>query len=693
MRSQSALLGLAAGILISVILFVALPAGIFAGNTSEFSFSIQNMIGVYAKFMAIPVAIGLVPALLLPRRYALIWASLMGALAVYAWFYGNFIVYQFGLIDGKTWSLNVPFWQSGLELLAILVGMTLVFLFAKARPAILALGLLLVAGGNAYSAWPVIAAHPMSDMSETDLSKLYRFSKDKNVLVVLLDSMQSDVFEEILKEDPKIAAAFKGFTYYPDTAGVAPTTYLSVPAIHSGIEYDGTIPVPDYYQKTIAKGSFLNQLADKGYDTALVNPILGICPEKIAMCPGDASVLGGRKSALSRDAAYLLDVSLLRLAPLALKDAVYNRGDWTFAPFLRDPRLIQHSVRGNNVLLQMAERLDDSAGQPTAKYLHLFSTHQPSVMDESCTYVGESRQTTRRSFKTHVHCGLKALSVFFGELEKKGLYDKTAIAVFADHGIGLANARSDLTSGLLPSLMGSANPTFAFKPIGAKGDVRFSDQPISLADASKIICESVGDCAIARQTSPDGRVFNHYQWLTQYWRTNKLPSITRYVVGSPLWNEDSWQHAGAPAPIGETVSFKEGGNSQRFRFYGWGSAEDWGSWTSGSAAGLSFRLPADAQHLSLDLDTRGFLSTKGRQTVRVYANKELIGTLQYADDTREQRVSFPIPDNALRSTPGRLTIKFEIAEPTSAQELVPTSPDTRKLGLGLHSLSLRATGA
>ena len=95
----------------------------------------------------------------------------------------------------------------------------------------------------------------------------------------------------------------------------------------------------------------------------------------------------------------------------------------------------------------------------------------------------------------------------------------------------------------------------------------------------------------------------------------------------------------------------------------------------------------------LDLDTRGFLSTKGHQTIQIYANQDHIGTLQYTNDKRAQKASFPIPERVIHDARGQLTIKFEVEEPTSAKEVSPESTDTRKLGLGLHSLALRASGA
>lgn len=689
MRSHFILLSTAAGLLISTVLFVTLPTGIYSGNISDLVGSIQNYLWFYSFYMILPIIICLIPTLALPTRFAFMWAALTGALALYTWIYGTFVVYNFGLIDGKTWTVQVSPWTSLGELALVILALALSYRLAKARPKLVALGTLFLALGGIYSAFSTITAYPYIPIQETDYSQFYRFSAEKNVLVVLLDSMQSDVFEEVLRERPELAAAFKGFLFYPNTAGVAPTTYLSVPAIHSGIEYDLKTPVPEYYQIAISKGSFTNQLVEHGYEATLVNPILSICPEKIQLCPSDASIIGGKEAAVEKDAVYLLDVALLRIVPLVLKPFVYNKGNWTFASFIHDPKLIESSVRGNNVMLKLAANLNVTAKYPTLKYLHLFSTHLPAVMDSGCNYVGEL-PLTREAFKTHVRCGLETLQTLLAALKQKHVYDKTAIILLSDHGVGLRNARAGKeTASKLGSLMGSANPTLAFKAIDATEAFHSTKQPVSIADMSKILCDSIGDCSIPRITNTEKRQFNYYQWSSKYWRTSKLPSITQYAVGNPLWDTNSWEQAGKQIAIGDVVQFGVKGKSAEYRFYGWGEPEDWGIWTVENTAVLSFALPPRTQSLQLQLDTRAFLNAKGTQSANIYANKTLIGTIQYAKDTEMQKSVFDIPNEALDPS-GSLIIKFKVLEPASPKDVIGTKDD-RLLGIGLHSLSFVQT--
>ena len=75
--------------------------------------------------------------------------------------------------------------------------------------------------------------------SARDAAALFSVSPDVNVVVVLLDGLQSDIAAGVLEQHPEPRAAFDGFSFYPDTLAAAPTTFLGLPAIHSGEVYTG----------------------------------------------------------------------------------------------------------------------------------------------------------------------------------------------------------------------------------------------------------------------------------------------------------------------------------------------------------------------------------------------------------------------------------------------------------------------
>ena len=166
-------------------------------------------------------------------------------------------------------------------------GVVMAFVVARRSPGAVAVGLLVLALGDALSAVRAVQADTRPPRPSRDASALFRFSTTKNVLVVLLDSLQSDIFDEVVRENPDLEDALDGFTLYVDTAGVAPSTYLSMPAIHSGLEYDRTSSLRAYGQEGVIRGSFLNALSHNGYEAAVVNPHAGLCPENVKVCATD----------------------------------------------------------------------------------------------------------------------------------------------------------------------------------------------------------------------------------------------------------------------------------------------------------------------------------------------------------------------------------------------------------------------
>jgi hypothetical protein len=280
-----------------------------------------------------------------------------------------------------------------------------------------------------------------------------------------------------------------------------------------------------------------------------VNAPSGVCPEKVRLCVRDTEVLGGKAASLRREAAILLDLTLLRIAPLGLKRSVYDDGRWRVAPLTRDERLAHFVVTGNNVLRELGARLDAAPRPPTAKFLHLFGTHLPMVLDDRCAFTGETVRWSRAAYATQVRCALEALREVLVALRRNGVYDNTTIVLLADHGTpGMASARV----GPQPAdvdwkyQIGIANPTLAVKPAGAKGRLRRSDQPASIADVAAIVCEAAGLCAGRRRDPGASRVYNSFVWSQSYVKLDRIPDITGYEIRGSLFERASWHRIEQP---------------------------------------------------------------------------------------------------------------------------------------------------
>ena len=400
----------------------------------------------------------------------------------------------------------------------------MVVAFAVSRAPLAALfGLTVLTIGLYVAAIVAIAASPehMLQRQGGAPASVYRFSSRENVLVVLLDGLQSNVAAAILRSSSSVAQAFDGFQYYPDTAGVARTTFLSLPAIHSGTVYSPQQTPARYFVDAITRRSFMNRFADAGFETVLVNPVESICPDRVSSCVTASGLLHTTTARLKHESLQLFDLSLFRASPGLLKRHIYNDGQWLTASRMDVPSEIARVLEGNQFLERLSSRLTVDDGPPTMKFVHIFSTHTPYVLNEDChTYT----TTSLDQLVPQARCGLLAVVSLLDRLKAAGTYDNTVIALLADHGVDpgvYGNATSDAKR-QWRHLAGAANPAFFMKPQGSRGPLAQVNDAVHVPDLGNMLCMRSRTCRIvapvrAIEPSPTRpRHFDDYEWRHEY---------------------------------------------------------------------------------------------------------------------------------------------------------------------------------
>lgn len=116
---------------------------------------------------------------------------------------------------------------------------------------------------------------------------------------------------------------------------------------------------------------------------------------------------------------------------------------------------------------------------------------------------------------------------------------------------------------------------------------------------------------------------------------------------------------------------------------GWSGREDWGRWTDGSPAVISFRLKAFDPVSYYAMKLRGVLFPEPDQVISVSLNGERIGEID-SRSIKTEMCSVAFPGKMLRLNN---QIVFDIARAQSPKEL-GRSEDSRKLGLGVKTFSI-----
>ena len=223
---------------------------------------------------------------------------------------------------------------------------------------------------------------------------MFELSRTRNVIHIVLDAFQSDVFGEILAEErPLLDRSLSGAVFFANHTGAFPTTIASIPAMLTGKVYRNDRPLQRYMRDILKEGSIFKSLRASGYR---VDAATG-------MHHGSESATNYfrlQRPYVSYDeymqftAWQLADLSLFRHAPHILRPAIHNDESWRLqAMFGRGDTSTRqhHSVNGAVVLDQFAKRLRPATDEPVSKYIHVGIPHRPVVVNGNCEFIGVVR--------------------------------------------------------------------------------------------------------------------------------------------------------------------------------------------------------------------------------------------------------------------------------------------------------------
>lgn len=533
------------GVLLAAgVVLIHVPAMLWAGNTAEFTFAFTPFLALGLAALTVALLATLMALRLLPPAARRVVACLLGALGLAAWAYGTVLVGPMRVLNGVDAPMDFDTALGSWELPLVGAAVLVVAGALSARP-VLSKRLLLVLNGILGLATAATVASAQPTLLTTDTATVLRFSPVRNVLVVLLDGLQAGVADRVLRKDPALAARFDGFVFFKDTLGVAPTTFLSLPAIHSGEVYHGQGSLAAYFAASIGRRSFMTRFAGAGYETTLVNPVENICPVQMTSCMRTADLRPPRVR-LRTEALHLLDLSLFRVAPIWIKRRIYRDGQWLFAGQFDRPNEVEKVMEDNRFLERLSRDLVVAGDRPTIKFLHMLSTHTPYVLEGDCRTVGES---TLDHLDPQSHCALTAVATLFGRLKEAGVYDQTVILVLGDHGVnpGVFPDPGQDEYARWVHRAGAANPVFLLKRLESRGALAEAPAAVSLADVGATLCAASSACGaplgFAAGTAPSMRPrrFNDYRWRHEFWTRRSIPEITPYEVDGPLWEQKSWR--------------------------------------------------------------------------------------------------------------------------------------------------------
>ena len=203
------------------------PHTLYAGNADEFTLSFWILLAPLLVILFTSVASLLAVALVCSARWYPLYVTLLFGVGLGLWLQGNLFLGNYGLLDGTSidWSQH----SNGIgELIALWIGLPfLLALFANRlmSSATTASGVLIALqlGVMAISA-PRLADDGAKGGKgwQEPPALTFQFSNAQNIVHLILDGFQADIFGEIVEDDEALRRELEGLCSSRTTPGPSP---------------------------------------------------------------------------------------------------------------------------------------------------------------------------------------------------------------------------------------------------------------------------------------------------------------------------------------------------------------------------------------------------------------------------------------------------------------------------------------
>ena len=532
------------------------PYTIFSGNEAEFSAPFSVLVRPLLLAGA-GIALALIALGLALRGYAFrAYVALLFGLGLVIWIQGNFLVADYGPLDGTAIDFTLQSWRNPYEIaLWTIVPLLCVAAAKYVMPiAPLASGTLVTVEVVALIVLAFSTAGGATAEWKGPDASMFDLSRKQNIIHIVLDAFQSDFFHEILNEDrTALDQSFSGAVFFADHAGAFPTTMVSIPAMLTGTVYRHERPLPRYVREHFEKGSLFKSLRGHGYRVDNIADIVYDTKSATHVYRTRRPYIGYAEY-VQFAGWQLADLSLFRHAPHILRPAIYNDQAWRLQTRLGpgDTAGRRHMpVSGSAVLLELSQRLTTSVDEPVYKFIHVGIPHRPVTLTAECKYV-EGMSRAREYYKGQTRCAITRVVAVLDRLRELGVYDSSLIVISSDHGIGYApqNFVNDrqTPAGPLSIVAGKSKALLIVKTPGSRGPVRVSNAPTTISDIAATILEAAGvprtlpgEPALAlTENTQRVRSFGMYDWEDDGWKQNYFDALDVLEIRGPAVDGNSW---------------------------------------------------------------------------------------------------------------------------------------------------------
>ena len=409
------------------------------------------------------------------------------------------------------------------------------------------------------------------------------FGGKGNVVVVVLDTFQSDTFYDIVTESKFEEKELNGYTFFRNNLGAYPSTLPTISAMLSGRTYENQIPLASYVQNSFNGDTLPKYLKQKGFKTSLIwtdSGSINCTPEIADFCWEKGSLLRERVKGANMfvlNVSKILDIIILRTIPspfrsilsdLSVVSPTYEvlstftpiKKDLNFAmPHVQDPILID--------LITSNAKVEENSS-PLFLFLHLIIPHPSYVYDKDCTFFHKRLPDNNENYQNQAICSLKQITKIQNKLKMLNIYDDTMMVVLSDHGNLYEGKRPTFfeddendhafrgsQSVIEDKVIASALPLLMIKGFKDTGPLKIDDTPVQITDLKQMVLERLEkeNYLTSEYTKPQqrpARIFRFYDWIVEGGKLKEgyLPPITNFEVTGHAWKKSSWKKVDRSSP-------------------------------------------------------------------------------------------------------------------------------------------------
>lgn len=483
-----------------------------------------------------------------------------------------------------------------------------------------------------------IGANSFSDKRDYNIlttAHLFDVSSKENIIVLVLDMFDKNIFEEIRQNEPELIAQLEGFTFYPDALSIFGFTDYSLPQMLTGKSYDNSQPYSEYIQEAWnSSRRFYDILQEHNYDISIYTGFYYVTQN----APVDNLLSQEKPLEINHyTMSALAKLTLFRCLPNYLKqNFIVNSVDlWQQEKIFDD--IQPYSLSNFTFYSRLQKKITLHDDKNSFRWYHITGAHMPFNMTRDVKPVANGESSL---YEQSVGA-LKIALNYLQQMKELHIYDNATFLILSDHGAH-ENGR-DTFKEIKPL------PLVLVKQPNEHGMLKVSENPISHSQLQATILKRFPE------TSEFGKDFSEPLTTPRLYRRISLTPdhpIVEYLVDPDATNNSSWHESSTLLyhldfknsiyKIGTRIDYR---NIEPYLLKGWTRwLELKMVMTDGEKCEMIFSMDNLKHGRDLELDLTAFQNIEVKsdcQKVGVYVNDTLVTNLEIDKFIRKYKVIIP----------------------------------------------------